>query len=152
MDNETKFFEMRAPCKSCQTVTGIITTKNGQDTVRCSHCGAWQYNAPKDETGKGWLEIFPESLGQFTGLQIQGKNVFEGDIIELVSSSHPSYFEVFWCDWDMAFRVRNSLMPDSDGWGTLSRLSNLYIGKPNIPSKIVGNRFDNPALMEKNNG
>ena len=52
MDNETKFFEMRAPCKSCQTVTGIITTKNGQDTVRCSDCGAWQYNAPKDETGK----------------------------------------------------------------------------------------------------
>ena len=116
-------------------------------------CWLWcDYNY-HDGPGKGWLEIFPESLGQFTGLQIQGKNVFEGDMIAITPSNRKAaLFEVFWSTVHMAFRVKNTLLPDSDGWGYLSRLVDLSTDFPWPLPEIVGNRFDNPTLMEKNNG
>ncbi len=47
--------ELRAPCKRCGSTTGNIQTKppvpGGQDCVYCD-CGAFQYNAPKTETGR----------------------------------------------------------------------------------------------------
>lgn len=42
---------LRKPCR-CGGTTGQITTKNNQDVVRCADCGAYQYNAPKTETGR----------------------------------------------------------------------------------------------------
>lgn len=44
--------QMRQPCKKCQHSDGSIATVNGQDTVRCSQCDTFQYNAPKTETGR----------------------------------------------------------------------------------------------------
>lgn len=45
-------FPMRAPCKGCGGTVGVIREVNGQDTVRCSACGAHCYNAPRTETGR----------------------------------------------------------------------------------------------------
>lgn len=39
-------------CKRCKTTTGRIETKSGQDCVFCTQCGAFQYNAPRVETGR----------------------------------------------------------------------------------------------------
>lgn len=45
---------MRAPCRfGCDTTSGYIATRNGQDCVYCTTCHRHQYNAPKDETGRG---------------------------------------------------------------------------------------------------
>lgn len=43
---------MRNPCPRCDHRTGRIETRNGQDCVFCQQCGAFQYNAPKTETGR----------------------------------------------------------------------------------------------------
>jgi 5-methylcytosine-specific restriction endonuclease McrA len=43
---------MRAPCPGCGCAHGTITTKNGQDTVRCAECARYCYNAPRTETGR----------------------------------------------------------------------------------------------------
>ncbi len=43
---------LRNPCKQCGLIEGYIVTTNGQDCVRCSACHAYQYNAPKVETGR----------------------------------------------------------------------------------------------------
>ena len=43
---------LRAPCKKCGCEVGQMTTKNGQDVVRCQECNAHQYCAPKTETGR----------------------------------------------------------------------------------------------------
>ena len=44
-------YKLRRPCV-CGNEFGYIVTNNGQDTVWCSACKRWQYNAPKTETGR----------------------------------------------------------------------------------------------------
>jgi hypothetical protein len=43
---------MREPCPACGCPDGTITTRNGQDTVRCAQCQRYCYNAPRSETGR----------------------------------------------------------------------------------------------------
>jgi 5-methylcytosine-specific restriction endonuclease McrA len=43
---------MRSRCPRCGCIDGIITTKNGQDTVRWAECDRFCYNAPRSETGR----------------------------------------------------------------------------------------------------
>lgn len=43
---------MRSRCPRCACLDGIVTTKNGQDTVRCAECDRFCYNAPRSETGR----------------------------------------------------------------------------------------------------
>jgi len=41
---------MRTPCRyGCDTTLGYLTTRGGQDVVRCWRCEQAQYNAPKTE-------------------------------------------------------------------------------------------------------
>jgi 5-methylcytosine-specific restriction endonuclease McrA len=42
---------LRRPCASCGHAEGFIRPTNGQQCVFCSWCQAFQYNAPKTETG-----------------------------------------------------------------------------------------------------
>ena len=44
-------YEMRKPCGKCGSTSGRIEPKGAQDCVYCD-CGAFQYNAPREETGK----------------------------------------------------------------------------------------------------
>ena len=44
--------EMRAPCRSCGSMRGVVEEKSGQDVVRCADCDSWVYNRPKAESGK----------------------------------------------------------------------------------------------------
>ncbi len=51
-DNTEVRISMRVPCSRCGCTDGLMTTKNGQDTVRCSGCRRYCYNAPRSETGR----------------------------------------------------------------------------------------------------
>lgn len=51
-DNAEVRISMRTPCSRCGCTEGLITTKSGQDTVRCSGCRRYCYNAPRSETGR----------------------------------------------------------------------------------------------------
>ena len=44
--------DLRKPCKECGHRYGSIDTRGGQDCVYCGKCDAYQYNAPKTETGR----------------------------------------------------------------------------------------------------
>jgi len=43
---------LRTPCNVCNGTVGYIVETGHQDVVRCTHCDAFQYNAPRTETGK----------------------------------------------------------------------------------------------------
>lgn len=47
----TASLDMRRPCL-CGGSLGRIEERNGQDCVYCLDCGAYQYNAPRTETGR----------------------------------------------------------------------------------------------------
>lgn len=48
----SELFQLRKPCHKCEGTDGVIREKGSQDCVYCSKCDAWQYNAPRAETGK----------------------------------------------------------------------------------------------------
>jgi 5-methylcytosine-specific restriction endonuclease McrA len=44
---------MRAACRDCGGLDGVVIIKGGQDTVWCSQCGRYAgYNPPRTETGR----------------------------------------------------------------------------------------------------
>lgn len=43
---------LRRECSRCQGTEGRIEQRGGQDCVYCIGCDAWQYNAPRTETGR----------------------------------------------------------------------------------------------------
>jgi hypothetical protein len=45
-------YPLRAACPQCGAKTGRIDVRNGQNSVFCTNCDAFQYNAPKSETGE----------------------------------------------------------------------------------------------------
>jgi 5-methylcytosine-specific restriction endonuclease McrA len=44
-------YTMRNPCAKCGSIVGRLQPSGHQDCVRCV-CGAFQYNAPRTETGR----------------------------------------------------------------------------------------------------
>lgn len=45
-------YTMRAACAQCGTTEGYIIERGSQDVMRCVICDAYQYCAPRTETGK----------------------------------------------------------------------------------------------------
>ena len=45
-------YDSRTDCPECRTKEAALVPRNGQNTVRCAHCGRLLYNAPKTETGE----------------------------------------------------------------------------------------------------
>lgn len=51
-DADQRVHPMREPCPACGCPDGTITTRGGQDAVRCAECQRYCYNAPRSETGR----------------------------------------------------------------------------------------------------
>ncbi len=43
---------MRTPCRKCKGIYGYVVWKTTQQTMRCAHCGEWNYNKSKSESTK----------------------------------------------------------------------------------------------------
>jgi uncharacterized phage protein (TIGR01671 family) len=87
------------------------------------------------------VEVYPVTVSQFTGLTDKnGKKVFEGDIIEVITCGFNSEkFTTSIVFSDCAFRMKNG--------------RNLfYFGQKNMTTmddaRIIGNIHDDPDLME----
>lgn len=88
-----------------------------------------------------WIGIISETLAQFTGvIDVNGKEIFEGDILEVLSIEASEeeilkklevYFDIELC----SFQFRQDWEPFN------SQFRNDF--------KIIGNIYDNPELLSK---
>lgn len=91
-----------------------------------------------------FIEVIPETVGQFIGLTANGKKIFEGDIVAGV---------VYWLE-----RPKNGLVAFRDGsfgliWhrGEVEQF-NPFTSMCNIEYVVIGNIHDNEELLEIGRG
>jgi len=89
-----------------------------------------------DEDGFNWRKVIPETVVQYTGLlDCKGQKIFEGDILH----DHHGLYKAARVIWH----------EDNLAWGVLT------LGNRNYPlcrqdnCEVIGNRFDNPELLER---
>ena len=92
----------------------------------------------------GYVDVDPETVGQFTGLYDKdGKEIYEGDIL-LLGNSPSAVFEVKWNESIAAFCIRFNFENEIGS----RPLGEWLAEKKNIA--IIGNVFDNPELIKGN--
>ena len=84
-----------------------------------------------------FVEVIPETVGQYTGLQANGKKIFEGDIIK-ISGRSSFYSEVTYSEDSTSFWVENKNL---EYFAELSSIKPSFI-------EVVGNVIDNPGLLK----
>ena len=90
---------------------------------------------PKGIYDSEWYEIDPDTVGQYTGLKDKsGKKIFEGDIVKSIDG----LFLIRWCRGQSAFLMTFYDYPYEE----------LYLEEMRDDSKIIGNIYDNPELLE----
>jgi uncharacterized phage protein (TIGR01671 family) len=109
-----------------------ITAISPVDNVFYPHC----------ETS-GYEEIIPETVGQYTGIEdVAGRKIFEGDIVrcgtgricKVVYFTSPSH-----CGFDL-YAVNGFDAPPPIKWKLFT------------DTEVIGNVYDNPELLEVDNG
>ena len=94
----------------------------------------------------GYGEVFPDTVGQYTGLTDKnGKKIFEGDIVaqswyDYHEPSDDSFGEVVFCEYDCSFSVMDV---QKDGIVPLGRCHAYH-----WEAEVIGNLHDNPELLE----
>lgn len=90
-----------------------------------------------------WYEVDPETVGQFTGgveFSLEGaeeRKIFDGDIVQVLSGYGGK--GVFLVVWNY----------ESAGWYWKHlRGTRMFYGNEAFGMKILGNRWDNPELLE----
>ena len=84
-----------------------------------------------------FVEVIPETVGQYTGLQANGKKILEGDIIK-ISGRSSFYSEVTYSEDSASYCVENKNL---EYFAELDSIKPLFI-------EVVGNVIDNPELLK----
>lgn len=128
----------------------VIPSDNAEEAKRLEEKNAHHYIVFEQMTDWGLpnrhlrAEILPETLCRCTGLKDEdGKLIFEGDIVGFIdcTSTESGYSEqycrgpVLWDEETASFQVTERLSAES--YEVLDR-----------GCKVLGNKFDNPELLE----
>lgn len=104
----------------------------------------------KGSQGQAGLVIDPATLCQFTGLHdIDGKQIFDGDILDSKTSEYQTNGYRFICKWiDSGFALDfiglTYGVPERNPW-----INRYPLCQNNVKDlRIIGNIFDNPELMK----
>ena len=79
-------------------------------------------------------EVIPETVGQYTGKSVSTGEVYEGDIATSIDGT----FLVVWDEEKAAFMMQFYTYPNEA----------LYLEEMWGDSKVIGNLYDNPELLE----
>lgn len=121
-------------------IYGSLVVSNGKYLICtfavCSH------KTFVDNTRATMIEVIPETVGQYTGLEDKnGKRIFEGDIVK---GSWNTVFVVFWDTDYLQFRARTK---GSKGY---FREIDFFRGRNGI--EVIGNIHENDLEEFKNGG
>lgn len=109
-----------------------------------------QFRNPADpDFENSFIEVYPETVGQFTGEHdAKGNSIFENDILKYVeSTSNHNYFVVF---KNGSFDLHHTQIIEAwrNGhlrWGSLQRAFELG---DKFKLEVIGNIHDNPELLK----
>lgn len=130
-------FRGRAAC-NCEDMDGEIIAEKG-GWIYGHMCGDYiigdvvdsceEYFAPEF-----WIPVDPETVGQYTGKSVSTGEVYEGDIATSIDGT----FLVVWDEEKAAFMMQFYTYPNES----------LYLEEMWGDSKVIGNLYDNPELLE----
>lgn len=112
-------------------------------------CGCVMISPSSDDCYK----VYPETVGQFTGLTDKnGKRIFEGDIVKTMSSGAVGVVAFGTGTFDSGIYCYT-------GWNLKDKYGNVdhnelfvYGDEPYYGFEVIGNIHDNPELMEGREG
>ena len=96
----------------------------------------------------GGYEVNPKTVGSFTGvLDINGKQIFHGDILKVTLSDNQTIYKLVKFQPDKAaFCLANNFDLQYDGrWDIWSHLSQKWVY--DVEPVVVGNIYDKPELL-----
>lgn len=96
-----------------------------------------------------WVYVDPDTIGQFTGLcDKNGKEIYEGDIVEVTSLryGYEDFMKRMVCEivYDNDFCCFNFLASYRERW--------MCATIPVAEIEVIGNKHDNPKLLENEKG
>ena len=96
-----------------------------------------------------WYKVIPETVGQYTGLEIKGKKVFDGDVISLYPNERKMY--VLWNEETLSWEIADVGTHPCEINHLINCISLGELGveacfEDEIRSEIIGNTHDNPEL------
>lgn len=101
------------------------------------------------------FEIRPDTICQCTGLKDKnGKLIWEGDVLDgftypyMSGGVHNYYVEVCWCSNVPGFGIYTQKYPESKVAGISAGMTELMEDWNPNDWKVIGNKFDNPELLE----
>jgi len=104
--------------------------------------GSIDFGCPDGGIGGSNVELM-----QFTGLLDQnGKEIYEGDVVQEVNENGAFLYRVFWEKYDCAFYLAPVFVKDKEldkNGNMLTRMSSLY-----TEVEVVGNIYQNPELLK----
>ena len=89
----------------------------------------------------GIYQVIPETVGQYTGLTVDGNKIFENDIIEYDETKN-TYYQIVWINSGWGHKELDT--------GICELFSFNYGHNPTYFNnvKIAGNIYDNPELLD----
>lgn len=127
---------LRKPCAKCAGTEGAIRPSGLQDCVYCVNCGLFQYNAPRQETGR-----VPITLATARNISAsQRARILFRDSSHCVmcgSAELPNVGHLLSLEAGLAEGVAPAVLNDDENLATMCALCNSGIGKNPVPLRLV---------------